>query len=151
MANAKAGVHVLTLRPPDIPDYLIKGERVYKFDDVETGSSGAFVILRTDPRATILYWADMRDNTKMFIDFSDVLDVRFGKYGRAPQKVSTTSFCSRALQDGDRARDQLAGSFVIPSSGYDQSLLTVVTGCNFSEPKFATFVASSPQSAEVSA
>jgi hypothetical protein len=34
MANAKAGVHVLTLRPPDIPDLLIKGDRFYRFDDV---------------------------------------------------------------------------------------------------------------------
>ncbi len=54
---------------------------------MDTGSTGVHVILRTDPRATIIYWANATDSAKNYIDFVDVLDVRFGKYARPPQKV----------------------------------------------------------------
>uniref|UniRef100_A0A914X431 Uncharacterized protein n=1 Tax=Plectus sambesii TaxID=2011161 RepID=A0A914X431_9BILA len=33
MASAKTGVHVLTLKKPEVQEYLCKGERFYKFDE----------------------------------------------------------------------------------------------------------------------
>jgi hypothetical protein len=53
------------------------------------------------------------------------------------------------LQDIERARDLLAGSFVIPSSSFDNCFLTIVHGSDFSSPNFCVFIAQSPEHAEV--
>lgn len=138
MASAKGGVHVLQLRPPDIPEILCKGERFFKFDETESGN-GCFVILRVDPKGHIIYWANnATDSSTEHIEFSTVIDVRYGKYAKIPR-------------DNDRARDQFAGSFVIPASSFDSSFLTIISGNNTLVEErlvFYSFLAPSPYVAE---
>uniref|UniRef100_A0A914X0B6 Phosphoinositide phospholipase C n=1 Tax=Plectus sambesii TaxID=2011161 RepID=A0A914X0B6_9BILA len=72
---------------------------------------------------------------KEYLDFSVVVDIRYGKHAKPPKDV-------------ERARETLAGSFVIPASTFDNSFLTIVHGSDFATPSFITFVANSPDVAE---
>ena len=74
----------LGIRKRRFPTFHHVVERIVQ---VENGSSGNFVILRTDAKGTIIYWANVADSSLDYIDFTDVLDVRYGKYAKPPQKV----------------------------------------------------------------
>uniref|UniRef100_A0A915KNR9 1-phosphatidylinositol 4,5-bisphosphate phosphodiesterase n=1 Tax=Romanomermis culicivorax TaxID=13658 RepID=A0A915KNR9_ROMCU len=201
MASAKSGVHISQLKRVDVPEGFQKGQRFFKYDDVENSLNGMFCIMRVDPKGHVLYWISTSTNTVLrqfasvlyksgqcpnrpgancskllgtnclavnytrglppgtelsgelpranywssegtfifhlrflftfqdtgYIEIINILDTRWGKHAKAPKDVEKT-------------REKLCPSF-IPSSAFENCLITVVTGNNFVDLKFTTFVA----------
>ncbi|RWS31154.1 1-phosphatidylinositol 4:5-bisphosphate phosphodiesterase classes I and II-like protein [Leptotrombidium deliense] len=71
MASAKAGVHVVQLKPISVPKSLQEGDKFVKWD--EDSTVGSPVILRVDPKGFFLYWTDQNKDTE-FLEISSIRD-----------------------------------------------------------------------------
>ncbi|XP_069064693.1 1-phosphatidylinositol 4,5-bisphosphate phosphodiesterase beta-2 [Pleurodeles waltl] len=70
------------LTPPEVKEYLSKGERFIKWDD-ET-SIASPVVLRVDPKGYYLYWTYQSKEVE-FLDITSIRDTRFGKFAKSPK------------------------------------------------------------------
>uniref|UniRef100_A0A914WDF4 PLC-beta PH domain-containing protein n=1 Tax=Plectus sambesii TaxID=2011161 RepID=A0A914WDF4_9BILA len=135
MSPVKTGVHTVSLRKPDVAEFLRNGERFYKVEESAEQSDSSFVTLRLDPKGHVIYWSNLIQSLKGHLDISIVLDVRHGKYAKLPK-------------NSERLKKMLAGTFVTPASAFTDSFLTIVHGCDFAAPSYTTFIANSPTTAE---
>ncbi|XP_070776149.1 1-phosphatidylinositol 4,5-bisphosphate phosphodiesterase beta-2 isoform X1 [Enoplosus armatus] len=70
------------LEPPEVKDYLVKGERFTKWseDSTKTGP----VTMKMDPKGFYVYWINQSKETT-FLDVATIRDTRTGKYARLPK------------------------------------------------------------------
>ncbi|XP_055938969.1 1-phosphatidylinositol 4,5-bisphosphate phosphodiesterase classes I and II-like isoform X2 [Argiope bruennichi] len=82
MAGAQSGVHVVQLKPIEVPQSMIEGNKFVKWDDDST--VGTPVTLRVDKSGFYLYWTDQNNETE-FLEISSIRDTRTGKYAKTPR------------------------------------------------------------------
>ncbi|XP_048830169.1 1-phosphatidylinositol 4,5-bisphosphate phosphodiesterase beta-2 [Brienomyrus brachyistius] len=70
------------LEPPDVKDYLIKGDRFIKWTEESTRTSP--VTMKMDPKGYYLYWTNQNRET-VFLDVATIRDTRCGKYAKMPK------------------------------------------------------------------
>ncbi|XP_009583276.1 PREDICTED: 1-phosphatidylinositol 4,5-bisphosphate phosphodiesterase beta-2 [Fulmarus glacialis] len=70
------------LQPPEVKEYLSKGERFIKWDD-ETASASP-VILRVDPKGFYLYWTYQNKEMEI-LDITSIRDTRVGRFAKIPK------------------------------------------------------------------
>ncbi|KAI1895437.1 hypothetical protein AGOR_G00106270 [Albula goreensis] len=70
------------LDPPEVKDYLVKGDRFTKW--TEDSSKTSVVTMKMDPKGFYLYW--INQNKEMtFLDVATIRDTRAGKYAKLPK------------------------------------------------------------------
>ncbi|XP_065944473.1 1-phosphatidylinositol 4,5-bisphosphate phosphodiesterase beta-1 isoform X15 [Magallana gigas] len=131
MAGAKPGVHVVQLKPIQVPESLVKGNKFIKWD--ETSQTGTPVTLKVDPKGYILYWKDQNKTSKDdssdmdYLDISYIRDTRTGRYARVPKE--------------GKLRDQcMIGPSDIPT---EDKTITVCYGKDMTNIDFVNFVCAS--------
>uniref|UniRef100_A0A6J0TZE9 1-phosphatidylinositol 4,5-bisphosphate phosphodiesterase n=1 Tax=Pogona vitticeps TaxID=103695 RepID=A0A6J0TZE9_9SAUR len=70
------------LIPPEVKEYMKKGERFIKWDDDSTNASP--VILRIDSKGFYLYWTFQNKEIE-FLDITSIRDTRVGKFAKIPK------------------------------------------------------------------
>uniref|UniRef100_A0A8D0HP81 1-phosphatidylinositol 4,5-bisphosphate phosphodiesterase n=1 Tax=Sphenodon punctatus TaxID=8508 RepID=A0A8D0HP81_SPHPU len=71
------------LTPPEVKDYLCKGERFIRWDDVSTR---AFSVLHYAPNGFLLFWSCSGIIKEMdFLDITSIRDTRVGKFAKIPK------------------------------------------------------------------
>ncbi|KAF7654327.1 hypothetical protein LDENG_00071080 [Lucifuga dentata] len=70
------------LDPPEVKDYLVKGERFTKWSEDSTKTSP--VTIKVDPKGFYIYWINQSKETT-FLDIATVRDTRTGKYAKLPK------------------------------------------------------------------
>uniref|UniRef100_A0A8C5X2E8 1-phosphatidylinositol 4,5-bisphosphate phosphodiesterase n=1 Tax=Malurus cyaneus samueli TaxID=2593467 RepID=A0A8C5X2E8_9PASS len=72
------------LQPPEVKEYLCKGERFIKWDD-ET-STASPVILRVDPKGFYVYWTH-QSTEREILDITSIRDTRVGRFAKIPKSL----------------------------------------------------------------
>uniref|UniRef100_A0A3Q4GD17 1-phosphatidylinositol 4,5-bisphosphate phosphodiesterase n=1 Tax=Neolamprologus brichardi TaxID=32507 RepID=A0A3Q4GD17_NEOBR len=70
------------LDPPEIKDYLVKGERFTKWSEDSTKTVP--VTMKMDPKGFFVYWINQSKETT-FLDVATIRDTRIGKYAKLPK------------------------------------------------------------------
>ncbi|XP_049917797.1 1-phosphatidylinositol 4,5-bisphosphate phosphodiesterase beta-2 [Epinephelus moara] len=70
------------LEPPEVKDYLVKGERFTKWSEDSTKTVP--VTMKMDPKGFYIYWINQSKETT-FLDVATVRDTRAGKYAKLPK------------------------------------------------------------------
>nr|XP_033809302.1 1-phosphatidylinositol 4,5-bisphosphate phosphodiesterase beta-2 isoform X2 [Geotrypetes seraphini] len=109
------------LAPPQVKEYLCKGERFIKWDDETTIASP--VILRVDPKGYYLYWT-FQSKEMEFLDLTSIRDTRFGKFAKIPK--------SQKLRD--------VFNLDFPENNFLAKTLTIVSGSDMVDLTFHNFV-----------
>ncbi|XP_061469182.1 1-phosphatidylinositol 4,5-bisphosphate phosphodiesterase beta-2 isoform X2 [Rhineura floridana] len=109
------------LTPPEVKEYMIKGERFIKWDDDSTNASP--VILRVDPKGFYLYWTSQSKEME-FLDITSIRDTRVGKFAKIPK--------SQKLRE--------VFNLDFPDNTFFLKTLTVVSGPNMVDLTFHNFV-----------
>ncbi|XP_054828199.1 1-phosphatidylinositol 4,5-bisphosphate phosphodiesterase beta-2 isoform X2 [Eublepharis macularius] len=109
------------LMPPEVKEYLTKGERFIKWDDDTTNASP--VILRVDPKGFYLYWTFQSKETD-FLDITSIRDTRVGKFAKIPK--------SQKLRE--------VFNLDFPDNNFLLKTLTVVAGPDMVDLTFHNFV-----------
>ncbi|XP_030071046.1 1-phosphatidylinositol 4,5-bisphosphate phosphodiesterase beta-2 [Microcaecilia unicolor] len=109
------------LTPPEVKEYLSKGERFIKWDDETTIASP--VILRVDPKGYYLYWT-FQSKEMEFLDLTSIRDTRFGKFAKIPK--------SQKLRE--------VFNLDFPENNFLAKTLTIVSGSDMVDLTFHNFV-----------
>ncbi|XP_067414267.1 1-phosphatidylinositol 4,5-bisphosphate phosphodiesterase beta-2 isoform X2 [Emydura macquarii macquarii] len=109
------------LKPPEVKEYLSKGERFIKWDDDTTNASP--VILRVDPKGFYLYWTYQNKGME-FLDITSIRDTRVGKFAKIPK--------SQKLRE--------VFNLDFPDNNFLLKTLTVVSGPDMVDLTFHNFV-----------
>nr|XP_056707063.1 1-phosphatidylinositol 4,5-bisphosphate phosphodiesterase beta-2 [Euleptes europaea] len=109
------------LTPPEVKEYLTKGERFIKWDDDTTNASP--VILRVDPKGFYMYWT-FQSKEMDFLDITSVRDTRVGKFAKIPK--------SQKLRE--------VFNLDFPDNNFLLKTLTVVAGPDMVDLTFHNFV-----------
>ncbi|XP_068004223.1 1-phosphatidylinositol 4,5-bisphosphate phosphodiesterase beta-2 [Melanerpes formicivorus] len=109
------------LQPPEVKEYLSKGERFIKWDD-ETASASP-VILRVDPKGFYLYWTYQSKEMEM-LDITSIRDTRVGRFAKIPK-------CQKLRE---------VFNLDYPHSTFLLKTLTVVSGPDMVDLTFHNFV-----------
>ncbi|XP_015282696.1 PREDICTED: 1-phosphatidylinositol 4,5-bisphosphate phosphodiesterase beta-2-like, partial [Gekko japonicus] len=109
------------LTPPEVKEYLTKGERFIKWDDDTTNASP--VILRVDPKGFYLYWT-FQSKEMDFLDITSIRDTRVGKFAKIPK--------SQKLRE--------VFNLDFPDNNFLLKTLTVVSGPDMVDLTFHNFV-----------
>lgn len=96
MAGAKPAIHVVQLKPINVPETLVKGNKFIKWDD--SSQLGVPVTLKVDPKGYILYWRDQNKDMDA-LDISSIRDTRTGKYARIPKEGKLRDSCTIGPSD----------------------------------------------------
>ncbi|XP_061173851.1 1-phosphatidylinositol 4,5-bisphosphate phosphodiesterase beta-1-like isoform X2 [Saccostrea echinata] len=124
MAGAKPGVHVVQLKPIQVPESLVKGNKFIKWD--EGSQTGTPVTLKVDPKGYILYWKDQNKDMD-FLDISYIRDTRTGRYAKVPKE--------------GKLRDQcMIGPSDVPT---EDKTITICYGKDMTNIEFVNFVCAS--------
>ncbi|XP_068608166.1 1-phosphatidylinositol 4,5-bisphosphate phosphodiesterase beta-2 [Brachionichthys hirsutus] len=70
------------LEPPEVKDYLLKGERFTKWSEDSTKTVP--VTMKMDPKGFYVYWINQSKETT-FLDVATIRDTRTGKYAKLPK------------------------------------------------------------------
>ncbi|KAM7403939.1 hypothetical protein PAMA_004381 [Pampus argenteus] len=70
------------LDPPEIKDYMLKGERFTKWSEDSTKTVP--ITMKMDPKGFYLYWINQSKETT-FLDVATIRDTRTGKYAKLPK------------------------------------------------------------------
>ncbi|XP_030574955.1 1-phosphatidylinositol 4,5-bisphosphate phosphodiesterase beta-2 [Archocentrus centrarchus] len=70
------------LDPPEVKDYLVKGERFTKWSEDSTKTVP--VTMKMDPKGFYVYWMNQSKETT-FLDVANIRDTRTGKYAKLPK------------------------------------------------------------------
>uniref|UniRef100_A0A8D2Q3S4 PLC-beta PH domain-containing protein n=1 Tax=Varanus komodoensis TaxID=61221 RepID=A0A8D2Q3S4_VARKO len=109
------------LTPPEVKEYMTKGERFIKWDD---DSTNAFpVILRVDPKGYYLYWT-FQSKEMEFLEITSIRDTRIGKFAKIPK--------SQKLRE--------VFNLDFPENNFFLKTLTVVSGPDMVDLTFHNFV-----------
>uniref|UniRef100_A0A3B5R076 Phospholipase C beta 2 n=1 Tax=Xiphophorus maculatus TaxID=8083 RepID=A0A3B5R076_XIPMA len=68
------------LDPPEVKDYLVKGERFTKWSETVP------VTMKMDPKGFYVYWTNQSKETT-FLDVATIRDTRTGKYAKLPKVI----------------------------------------------------------------
>ncbi|KAM7108683.1 1-phosphatidylinositol 4,5-bisphosphate phosphodiesterase beta-2 isoform 1-T1 [Ciconia maguari] len=109
------------LQPPEVKEYLSKGERFIKWDD-ETASASP-VILRVDPKGFYLYWTYQSKEIEI-LDITSVRDTRVGRFAKIPK-------CQKLRE---------VFNLDYPHSTFLLKTLTIVSGPDMVDLTFHNFV-----------
>uniref|UniRef100_A0A8C4J8Q4 1-phosphatidylinositol 4,5-bisphosphate phosphodiesterase n=1 Tax=Dromaius novaehollandiae TaxID=8790 RepID=A0A8C4J8Q4_DRONO len=109
------------LQPPEVKEYLSKGERFIKWDD-ETASASP-VILRVDPKGFYLYWTYQNKEMEI-LDITSIRDTRVGRFAKIPK-------CQKLRE---------VFNLDYPQSTFLLKTLTVVSGPDMVDLTFHNFV-----------
>nr|XP_009929820.1 PREDICTED: 1-phosphatidylinositol 4,5-bisphosphate phosphodiesterase beta-2 [Opisthocomus hoazin] len=109
------------LQPPEVKEYLSKGERFIKWDD-ETASASP-VILRVDPKGFYLYWTHQNKEMEI-LDITSIRDTRVGRFAKIPK-------CQKLRE---------VFNLDYPHSTFLLKTLTVVSGPDMVDLTFHNFV-----------
>ncbi|XP_066471358.1 1-phosphatidylinositol 4,5-bisphosphate phosphodiesterase beta-2 [Tiliqua scincoides] len=109
------------LTPPEVKEYLTKGERFIKWDDDTTVASP--VILRVDSKGFFLYWT-FQSKEMEFLDITSIRDTRVGKFAKIPK--------SQKLRE--------VFNLDFPDNNFLLKTLTVVSGPDMVDLTFHNFV-----------
>ncbi|XP_049676984.1 1-phosphatidylinositol 4,5-bisphosphate phosphodiesterase beta-2 isoform X1 [Accipiter gentilis] len=109
------------LQPPEVKEYLSKGERFIKWDD-ETASASP-VILRVDPKGFYLYWTYQNKEMEI-LDITSIRDTRVGRYAKIPK-------CQKLRE---------VFNLDYPHSTFLLKTLTIVSGPDMVDLTFHNFV-----------
>ncbi|XP_033001029.1 1-phosphatidylinositol 4,5-bisphosphate phosphodiesterase beta-2 [Lacerta agilis] len=109
------------LTPPEVKEYMSRGERFIKWDD-DTASASP-VILRVDPKGFYLYWT-LQSKEMEFLDITSIRDTRIGKFAKIPK--------SQKLRD--------VFNLDFPDNNFFLKTLTVVSGPDLVDLTFHNFV-----------
>uniref|UniRef100_A0A670JVL5 1-phosphatidylinositol 4,5-bisphosphate phosphodiesterase n=1 Tax=Podarcis muralis TaxID=64176 RepID=A0A670JVL5_PODMU len=108
------------LTPPEVKEYMSRGERFIKWDDVTSASP---VILRVDPKGFYLYWT-LQSKEMEFLEITSIRDTRIGKFAKIPK--------SQKLRD--------VFNLDFPDNNFFLKTLTVVSGPDLVDLTFHNFV-----------
>ncbi|XP_027552152.1 1-phosphatidylinositol 4,5-bisphosphate phosphodiesterase beta-2 isoform X1 [Neopelma chrysocephalum] len=109
------------LQPPEVKEYLCKGERFIKWDD-ETASASP-VILRVDPKGFYVYWTHQNKEMEI-LDITSIRDTRVGKFAKIPK-------CQKLRE---------VFNLDYPHSTFLLKTLTIVSGPDMVDLTFHNFV-----------
>ncbi|KAM6074351.1 1-phosphatidylinositol 4,5-bisphosphate phosphodiesterase beta-2 isoform 2-T2 [Chlamydotis macqueenii] len=109
------------LQPPEVKEYLCKGERFIKWDD-ETASASP-VILRVDPKGFYLYWTYQSKEMEI-LDITSIRDTRVGRFAKIPK-------CQKLRE---------VFNLDYPHSTFLLKTLTIVSGPDMVDLTFHNFV-----------
>ncbi|XP_030339433.1 1-phosphatidylinositol 4,5-bisphosphate phosphodiesterase beta-2 isoform X1 [Strigops habroptila] len=109
------------LQPPEVKEYLSKGERFIKWDD-ETGGASP-VILRVDPKGFYLYWTYQNKEMEI-LDLTSIRDTRVGRFAKIPK-------CQKLRE---------VFNLDYPHSTFLLKTLTIVSGPDMVDLTFHNFV-----------
>ncbi|XP_054054714.1 1-phosphatidylinositol 4,5-bisphosphate phosphodiesterase beta-2 isoform X1 [Rissa tridactyla] len=109
------------LQPPEVKEYLSKGERFIKWDD-ETASASP-VILRVDPKGFYLYWTYQNKEMEI-LDITSIRDTRVGRFAKIPK-------CQKLRE---------VFNLDYPHSTFLLKTLTIVSGPDMVDLTFHNFV-----------
>uniref|UniRef100_UPI0037E8309D 1-phosphatidylinositol 4,5-bisphosphate phosphodiesterase beta-2 n=1 Tax=Semicossyphus pulcher TaxID=241346 RepID=UPI0037E8309D len=70
------------LEPPEVKDFLVKGERFTKWSEDSTKTHP--VTMKMDPKGFYVYWINQSKETT-FLDVATIRDTRTGKYAKLPK------------------------------------------------------------------
>uniref|UniRef100_A0A3Q3GKV2 Phosphoinositide phospholipase C n=1 Tax=Labrus bergylta TaxID=56723 RepID=A0A3Q3GKV2_9LABR len=70
------------LEPPEVKDYLVKGDRFTKWSEDSTKTHP--VTMKMDPKGFYVYWINQSKETT-FLDVATIRDTRIGKYAKLPK------------------------------------------------------------------
>uniref|UniRef100_A0A4W6DHR5 1-phosphatidylinositol 4,5-bisphosphate phosphodiesterase n=1 Tax=Lates calcarifer TaxID=8187 RepID=A0A4W6DHR5_LATCA len=70
------------LDPPEVKEYLVKGERFTKWSEDSTKTVP--VTMKMDPKGFYVYWMNQSKETT-FLDVANIRDTRTGKYAKLPK------------------------------------------------------------------
>ena len=130
MAGAKPGVHVVQLRPINVPEALIKGNKFIKWQ--ENSTIGTAVTLKVDPNGYVLFWKDQ--NKEMdYLDLSLIRDTRTGKYAKVPKEGKLKDTCMIGQSD----------------VAVEDKTVTIAYGTDMTSISFVNFVCSSRETAKL--
>uniref|UniRef100_A0A6Q2WT53 1-phosphatidylinositol 4,5-bisphosphate phosphodiesterase n=1 Tax=Esox lucius TaxID=8010 RepID=A0A6Q2WT53_ESOLU len=111
-----------TLEPPEVKDYLVKGDRFTKWSEDSTKTVP--VTMKMDPKGYYLYWTNQSKETE-FLDVATIRDTRSGKYAKLPKHP--------------KVRNVFNLDF--PNSDHLLKTLTVVTGPDMVNLTYLNFFA----------
>ncbi|XP_074004570.1 1-phosphatidylinositol 4,5-bisphosphate phosphodiesterase beta-2 isoform X1 [Numenius arquata] len=109
------------LQPPEVKEYLSKGERFIKWDD-ETANASP-VILRVDPKGFYLYWTYQNKEMEI-LDITSIRDTRVGRFAKIPK-------CQKLRE---------VFNLDYPHSTFLLKTLTIVSGPDMVDLTFHNFV-----------
>uniref|UniRef100_A0A8C4UV58 1-phosphatidylinositol 4,5-bisphosphate phosphodiesterase n=1 Tax=Falco tinnunculus TaxID=100819 RepID=A0A8C4UV58_FALTI len=109
------------LQPPEVKEYLSKGERFIKWDDETAGASP--VILRVDPKGFYLYWTYQNKEMEI-LDITSIRDTRVGRFAKIPK-------CQKLRE---------VFNLDYPHSTFLLKTLTIVSGPDMVDLTFHNFV-----------
>ncbi|CAL8286146.1 unnamed protein product [Lota lota] len=110
------------LEPPQVKDYLVKGERFTKWSEESTKTGP--VTMKMDPKGYYLYWTNQSKETT-FLDVAHIRDTRIGKYAKIPKHP--------------KVRNVFNLDF--PDSNHLSKTLTIVTGMDMVNLTYYNFFA----------
>ncbi|CAN9502256.1 unnamed protein product [Ophioblennius macclurei] len=96
------------LEPPEVKDYLVKGERFTKWSEESTKT--APVTMKMDPKGFYVYWINQSKETT-FLDVATIRDTRIGKYAKLPKVKKVRNVFNMDFPDSN----YLAKAFTIVS------------------------------------
>uniref|UniRef100_A0A3P9I9U3 1-phosphatidylinositol 4,5-bisphosphate phosphodiesterase n=1 Tax=Oryzias latipes TaxID=8090 RepID=A0A3P9I9U3_ORYLA len=111
------------LDPPEVKDYLVKGERFTKWSEDSTKTVP--VTMKMDPKGFYVYWMNQSKETT-FLDVNTIRDTRTGKYAKLPKHP--------------KVRNVFNLDF--PDSNHLAKTLTIVTGPDMVNLTYHNFFAS---------
>ncbi|XP_028250892.1 1-phosphatidylinositol 4,5-bisphosphate phosphodiesterase beta-2 isoform X2 [Parambassis ranga] len=111
------------LDPPEVKDYLVKGERFTMWSEDSTKTVP--VTMKMDPKGFYVYWINQSKETK-FLDVATIRDTRTGKYAKLPKHP--------------KVRNVFNLDF--PDSNHLAKTLTIVTGLDTVNLTYHNFFAS---------
>ncbi|XP_037652117.1 1-phosphatidylinositol 4,5-bisphosphate phosphodiesterase beta-2 isoform X2 [Sebastes umbrosus] len=111
------------LEPPEVKDYLVKGERFTKWSEDSTKTVP--VTMKMDPKGFYVYWINQSKETT-FLDVATVRDTRTGKYAKLPKHT--------------KVRNVFNMDF--PDSNHLAKTLTIITGPDTVNLTYHNFFAS---------
>ncbi|XP_068577941.1 1-phosphatidylinositol 4,5-bisphosphate phosphodiesterase beta-2 [Cebidichthys violaceus] len=86
------------LEPPEVKDYLVKGERFTKWSEDSTKTVP--VTMKMDPKGFYVYWINQSKETT-FLDVATVRDTRTGKYAKLPKHTKVRNVFNMDFPDSN--------------------------------------------------
>ncbi|XP_059209552.1 1-phosphatidylinositol 4,5-bisphosphate phosphodiesterase beta-2 [Centropristis striata] len=86
------------LEPPEVKDYLVKGERFIKWSEDSTKT--APVTMKMDPKGFYVYWINQSKETT-FLDVATIRDTRTGKYAKLPKHTKVRNVFNMDFPDSN--------------------------------------------------
>ncbi|KAM6961312.1 1-phosphatidylinositol 4,5-bisphosphate phosphodiesterase beta-2 [Aplochiton taeniatus] len=110
------------LEPPDVKDYLVKGDRFTKWSEDSTKT--VTVTMKMDPKGFYVYWTNQSKET-VFLDVATIRDTRAGKFAKLPKHP--------------KVRNVFNLDF--PDSKHLEKTLTIVSGLDMVNLTYHNFMA----------